>query len=1755
MNNNLIPKFLKGGVVPGGKKGTASNTRGSADRLEQQIVAKAAAKAPVAKRIFTTEQLKTILDPNTSITWKPLPQNIPQIPGVATVGKSYSSAELNNLNLQPNTFLIPQPSFTSKRTKNSGGQEYFTIGTREEATKYAEIKQKNAIEGQIRAEQEKWTPFEMLMGKNKVGNGTTDTGLPWEEGSMESLLMVAPLGLMIVGQMVTDTIDSFERTLSFSNIKKYGNFGSKGPGWKERGLYALEDALNVVSIAQVTKPFIAPGQAAVRNALTQFAIKDAARQFEEQTGRNLISMVGNAGKAAGAGQGVFSGGIANIAVKDALYTGFKSTAQSKYGMSLKDLLIQSADNLKYKDAVEVALAGDAFETGVKNTTSNLVAGKASSGGLNSLTPAMSSTNNNGLQFIKNIMADYQVAKTLIDSPMADVSAGINKTVLNSIGGKVASGVTAVRDGFGAVGSSIKYSKPVQSTLNAASLTLAGLSGKKGLEYGLMATGFKAAPLGITPAQLRSPQWISNAIGPYDSSLFNQARSIPDVLRTIQGQFNTRTPVSGLEGSVLQSYTDVFDTFIPGNKGTWMRDKRSALIHSGLNSPSINADHIYARKLLGEDVQAMLEMYYGQNLYANSSQSVTQIGISRHLQNQIRYLQSSGYSLSPDILRKSVFESFVKEFDPAGYLYHNVTGGALSRTSLGTSLLDAIVDPVFASTGMEGSFGELFRSIQANFAIDPANAKMDLASVIGSDVDIADRFASQMPYMNTSVAGTAQVTDGARALTMAYPEIGRIQARARQYLLTSNLTDVPEMQIALQQILRKDFLLQDGATGLQDYAGNFGVLNPFPAASSVGPFKSSLYLKSQITRDHMASTLADDPIGNLNQLAVFDSVYENFHTAWRNSLAGIGNVDPLSDAFPLWAPTWAQFNEEWVGFLDDFVASYSPGIPGEIQLNTFGSLADNLQTNPMAAEAEMVAEMASRLTNVGQASGDLIGTLENLQMARFNESIGEITFNPTSGGRESGNWFYGLNRTGTLGYSGSGNTVANIRSVADQIATNRSNIFYSMDPASQSARGAVQSSRGYIGPSAQQYFPTTVDHKGELAALVRMIHIRQAENAARAPFAPKTFSTMISENLTSLNRISNPGLFYSNAPATWSYGDELNIQSLLDDATSKSMPEGFPDVVRTILGQDSSEEFAKAVWKDWYLTKDIAFLGSADPANFNMTTLVQSPFDSKFYQAATQSANLSSLTGSSVLDRVGGSQLRAPTGKLVNPINFKADASLYHVAGRIIPALKDKLVAKIGTSILDNPAVGGLSVEDILRSTNFGRFMGAPNSVISNLSGSPIDTIIASLPSNPFDEIFREYNVLSTAGLWSADLPLTPTEIDWYSVFAKNLESSNVDLNRKIFLPDDKPGAGAYGGLKTPTNPGGFTPTAFAFWQQDIGTWLNNLIRPAGMNQTSVNGTTIARLRLDFLSRLSGYLKGGDLSTDPYYGNFFNERNNPSLTDPNVRAALESINEVYLATNAQLPMYGGGMIGGRFGQQGMPYARALFAMNTVQQHRMALNDILASYSSSVSNYAQDVSEHTAPIAPLIIGSENDIAPFSMYPIEALQPDVTEMIAPSALIELIGNGIKRQGAISSYLPVGDQYLKTISNRYTKFGNYGIKQYKTGGYVPGATSTAIPAILHGGEYVINADAVRNMGVRTMQSINQSKFRAPSGAPAYAGGGQTTNVSTVNINVDTFIGEEEWFKGMMKDYNVNVLPRQQKAAGLESRTFTSYNGIQGGF
>jgi hypothetical protein len=66
----------------------------------------------------------------------------------------------------------------------------------------------------------------------------------------------------------------------------------------------------------------------------------------------------------------------------------------------------------------------------------------------------------------------------------------------------------------------------------------------------------------------------------------------------------------------------------------------------------------------------------------------------------------------------------------------------------------------------------------------------------------------------------------------------------------------------------------------------------------------------------------------------------------------------------------------------------------------------------------------------------------------------------------------------------------------------------------------------------------------------------------------------------------------------------------------------------------------------------------------------------------------------------------------------------------------------------------------------------------------------------------------------------------------------------------------------------------------------------------------------------------------------------------------------------------------------------------------------------------------------------------------------------------------------------------------------------------------------------------------VNNSTMTQPSGS----------STQNVNIYVDNFIGEPEWFNSMMKGYNTKVLPRNQKSAGLESRVINTYNGLNRG-
>lgn len=127
-----------------------------------------------------------------------------------------------------------------------------------------------------------------------------------------------------------------------------------------------------------------------------------------------------------------------------------------------------------------------------------------------------------------------------------------------------------------------------------------------------------------------------------------------------------------------------------------------------------------------------------------------------------------------------------------------------------------------------------------------------------------------------------------------------------------------------------------------------------------------------------------------------------------------------------------------------------------------------------------------------------------------------------------------------------------------------------------------------------------------------------------------------------------------------------------------------------------------------------------------------------------------------------------------------------------------------------------------------------------------------------------------------------------------------------------------------------------------------------------------------------------------------------------------------------------------------------------------------------------------------------------------------------------------------------------------------FNNGGFVTkGFKSSPVPAILHGGEYVVSSKAVSNIGLSALNALNNMRYMTPGGVrgvdgvattPGYpdkAPGGRTENI---NIYVETFIGQEEWFKTMVKQYNMTVLPAKKKAAGMESRVISTYSGLSRG-
>ena len=115
------------------------------------------------------------------------------------------------------------------------------------------------------------------------------------------------------------------------------------------------------------------------------------------------------------------------------------------------------------------------------------------------------------------------------------------------------------------------------------------------------------------------------------------------------------------------------------------------------------------------------------------------------------------------------------------------------------------------------------------------------------------------------------------------------------------------------------------------------------------------------------------------------------------------------------------------------------------------------------------------------------------------------------------------------------------------------------------------------------------------------------------------------------------------------------------------------------------------------------------------------------------------------------------------------------------------------------------------------------------------------------------------------------------------------------------------------------------------------------------------------------------------------------------------------------------------------------------------------------------------------------------------------------------------------------KNLTNPNKHF-NGGKISAQYGRYLGGFKSAAVPVVAHGGEFIMSAKAVQNVGLSNLEAMNNSRN--------YEGGGGSNGV---NIYVDNFVGQPEWFEGMMSEYNVSVAPKNERSRGIESRKISS--------
>jgi TP901 family phage tail tape measure protein len=180
--------------------------------------------------------------------------------------------------------------------------------------------------------------------------------------------------------------------------------------------------------------------------------------------------------------------------------------------------------------------------------------------------------------------------------------------------------------------------------------------------------------------------------------------------------------------------------------------------------------------------------------------------------------------------------------------------------------------------------------------------------------------------------------------------------------------------------------------------------------------------------------------------------------------------------------------------------------------------------------------------------------------------------------------------------------------------------------------------------------------------------------------------------------------------------------------------------------------------------------------------------------------------------------------------------------------------------------------------------------------------------------------------------------------------------------------------------------------------------------------------------------------------------------------------------------------------------------------------------------------------------------------------------------------RSSIAAQYGPQGSQVFEFAGAMYIKYADgrvailasggmvdassQSIKKFADGGLVKNQKNGILANIGEGGfdEFVITTDPkyrASNLGYLSAAASRLGVKMASGAAIKAASGGMFTSTGAsgssaeyasgmggdVYINVDTFIGEEEWFASMASKYNMKAVPRQRKIEGQQKRVVSSYN------